>query len=446
MNFNEQEKEIIDIALNTNENIFLHGPGGTGKSTLLKEIAKQFSKQGKKVAITAATGVAAINVGGGTLHRFAGIGLGKDDKFKLYKKVMSKRKYIDRWRDTQVLIIDETSMIGGELFDKINYIAKKVRQRKDPMGNLKVIISGDLLQLPPINDKWIFESESWEEFNFLIFNLRESRRYEKDEYFEMLLRIRESRHSKNDIKLLQECVTKYEKVEDDIETWDIQPTILYSRRIDVDYHNKNELDKLDDKEYNFDAIDSFEFRENNTSEEQKAYYKTILNDAIPERIYLKKGAQVMLRKNLDVELGLVNGSRGVVIDINVQSNEIMVMFLNGITMPIVKDQWEIDDNDVLVIRQQIPLILAWSITIHKSQGATLDSVICDIGSSVFAFSQAYVALSRVKDIKGLYLTDLEISSIRTDPTALAYVKQIDKPLKITKIEELVFDDNDYFIN
>ena len=446
--FNDKEKEILDMAVKTKENIFLHGPAGTGKTTLIKEISSRLKEEGKEVAMTATTGAAAVNIKGSTLHRFAGIGLGNDDKFKLYKRVMSQKKYIERWRSASILIIDEVSMLGGELFDKIDFVARKVRKRKEPMGNLQIIISGDLLQLPPIKDKWIFESETWKTLNLLIFNLTESKRYEKDDYFEMLLRIRENKQTKKDIMELQECVQKYEKVEDEIEKWEIKPTILYSRRMDVDYFNQNELDKLQGMAYEFEAIDDFEFKDisENVTDQQKQYYKNILNDAIPEKIFLKIGAQVMLRKNIDIDTGLINGSRGVVLDINEKSGMVKVKFLNGVMTDIDYEQWEIDDADVFIIRQQLPLILAWSFTIHKSQGATLDFVICDLGFSVFSYSQAYVALSRVRDIKGLYLTEFESSSIRTDPTALKFVQSIVlKPQKITKIIELEFiDDADKF--
>ncbi len=425
--FNDTELEIIKNAVEHKNNIFLHGPAGTGKSTLIKEISDRLLKQGKKVAITATTGAAALNIKGCTLHRFAGIGLGKDDQWKLLKRIMSNRKYISRWRDTDVLIIDEVSMLGGDLFEKINFIAKRVRNRLSPMGNIQIIVSGDLLQLPPIKDKWIFESEAWNSLGLKIYNLTESKRYDKDDYFEMLLRIRDGNPSTADIKKLEACQEEYENVIDDIEKWEIKPTILYSKRIDVDYHNKNELDKLTGMEYEFESTDSFEFKNQLVTDEQKKYYLTVLDDAIPSSILLKIGAQVMLRKNLDPDIGLVNGSRGVVLEVQEKTGGVKVKFFNGITMDIFDQEWEIKDEDAVVIRTQIPLILAWSYTIHKAQGCTLDLAVVDVGSSVFTYSQAYVALSRLKNIKGLYLSDFDRNSIRADPTALNYTKMINDP-------------------
>jgi len=421
--FDENDENIINLAVNTRTNIFLHGPGGTGKSTLLKEICER--SKNKKVVATATTGVAAINIKGCTLHRFAGINLGSEDEHALYKIVMKKRKVVKRWRNVDLLIIDEISMLGGELLEKLDYIARKIRMRKEPMGNIQIIFSGDLLQLPPIKDKWIFDSTTWVELKLETYNLTEPKRYKDNNYFETLLRIREGKQNNDDIAKLEKCHEEYKKMETDIESWDIKPTILHSRRMDVDYVNDNELDKLDGDKIEFKAIDTFEFKMS-ASEQQKVFYKTLLNDAIPENIYLKAGAQVMLKKNVSIESELANGSRGVIVDINKSSQKVNVKFLNGITTPICYENWEFEDDDVFFIRQQMPLVLAYSLTIHKSQGSTLDFVVCDLGPSVFAFSQAYVALSRVKDIKGLYLTEFDASSIRADPIALNYIKNLKK--------------------
>lgn len=420
--FNERERKIIRSALLGN-NIFLHGAGGVGKTVILQEIKKRLLADNRKVAVTATTGAAAINVGGGTLHRFAGIGLGKDSSDKLLDRVKTKSGARKRWLNTHVLIIDEVSMLGAELFDKINYVAQKIRENQKPMGGIQVIFSGDLLQLPPINDKWIFESETWPTLDLKTYSLNIPKRYSEKDYFEMLLRFRQGVPTKHDLSILEQRHQEYLKVKNEIKKWDIKPTILYSKRDDVDYYNETELEKLDTPEFEFEAYDDFQFTRKMTKE-QKEYYIKILNDAIPAKITLKVGAQVMLKKNLDTESKLVNGSRGVVVDINPELGDVKVKFQNGVTTTITTEMWEIEDDNMLIIRTQIPLVLAWSYTIHKAQGATLDCAIADLGRSVFAYSQGYVALSRVRDLNNLYLTDFDKFSIRADPTALEYVRSI----------------------
>jgi len=479
--FNEFDKTIIK-SVEDGKNVFIHGPAGTGKTTLLLEIISRIKhKLGavgeKMLAVTAMTGAAAIHLTNGqTVHKFAGIKTGDGSAEELYTMVSKNYFNLLRWRTTRVLIIDEISMMGGGLFDKLNHIGKKIRRNDSPFGGIQIIICGDLLQLPPIKDKWVFESESWDSIGFTMFNLTISRRYSDNNYFEFLMRARLNKLTPADINLLNTRHEKYlelvknkndapdttkdlsaainklkinntkfndTKIDDQNKNnpknnlpkdptnetstneLKIVPTILYPLRNNVDEFNKIELDKLMSKTHTFKAIDSFKFKVAGSplnTDTTRNYYKTLLSDLIPEEIKIKIGAQVMLKKNIDVSNGLINGSRGVVIDILEITSTVMVKFVNNLIVPITADIYDIDNADLTASRKQIPIILGWAFTVHKSQGTTLDCVVCDLGESIFAPAQAYVALSRVRSIDGLYLSAFAEKSIRADKTALEFIE------------------------
>ena len=231
--FNEKDKEIIEYAVNKRRNILLTSSAGCGKTTLINEIIRRLDIEERIYSVTASTGVAACAIKGTTLHRWAGIGLGKDDKLKLYKRVNSKIGVKTKIRATQTLIIDEVSMIGAELFDKIDFVLRKIRKDERVFANIQLILVGDMLQLAPINDAWIFESECWNNLDLKIFNLTESKRYKDLSYFQLLSRFRIGEQTEEDYQKLEECVVKYRNNKDAMKNWEIIPTILYSKKIDV---------------------------------------------------------------------------------------------------------------------------------------------------------------------------------------------------------------------
>ena len=437
--FEEVISGIVSSVL-LKRNVILHAPGGTGKSYMLKKIAKTLGRKGKKVYCTATTGVAAINLNdpdenitASTLHSFAGIGTATETAEKLYSKVYHDDRPRKRWMNADVLIIDEVSMLGAQLLGKIDYVARKIRREEaTPFGGVTLIVSGDFLQLPPVKDNWIFDAQVWEESDFVPFLLDKPKRYDDGDYFKLLLRIREGIHTNADIEVLQSRVVAYDEWkkgeqlreelrrsgEADVED-EIKPTVLYSKKIDVEEHNLNELRKLPGEEIMYTARDTFVPL---SKRARKEFYGPLLNDTIPDTIILKRGAQVMLKYNLDIAAGLVNGSRAVVVDLTHISAT--VKFLNGNVHKIDPIVWKIEDNDAKISRFQIPFILAWGLTFHKSQGSTLDFAICDLGPSVFSPGQAYVALSRVKNLKGLFLSELYPKSIKVDGKAVAYSRYL----------------------
>lgn len=423
-------------ALDNGQSVLLHGPGGTGKSYLLREIASLFTDKGRIVYCTATTGIAAINlsvpsklIAGCTLHSWAGIGKGDDPPQKLVARVNHNDAARKRWLETDILILDEVSMLGAELLDKLDFVGRSIRREKSlPFGGLQFVFSGDFLQLPPVNAKWAFESFVWKELSetFCPFILETPKRYEDIEWFERLLRFRKAEHTKEDIKFLHSRVAAYDKWLKSPESKDIgtvKPTMLHSKKVDVEFQNERELRKLPGTPKDFIAVDNF-IKYNNHARFDD--YIKPLDDDIPRCISLNVGAQVMLKANLDIKGGLANGSRGVVTEL-IGSDEggVRVKWLNGKSTIVSVHTWIQEDKDGKATRTQMPLILAWSYTIHKSQGCTLDYAICDIGPSCWLQGMAYVALSRVRSSQGLLLVEFYPPAIKVHHLALEYVQKIE---------------------
>ena len=389
----------------------------THNSWNIRYIKDEALKRNLNCAVTATTGVAALNIGGSTFHKYAGIGIAKGSKENILDKVKKSYTTVKNITNTDILIIDEISMFGGGLLDKMDYLFRHIRKNPDkPFGGLQIIVSGDLLQLPPINDIWCFEANTWDSLNLKVYNFNKSYRFDDKEYHKMLLRIREGEHTKDDIKLLKSKIYK------EIPKMEIKPTILYPKKVNVANYNIEQLKLLPSKMIIFTAIDNFIPL---TSKEIKIeFYNKTLNDAASKTLPIKIGAQVMLTINLDVEGGLINGSRGIVVDIantiNNLDRSVTVKFINGRQLKLTNHTWEMNDNYAKVNRTQIPLILAWSLTIHKTQSATLDRVICDLGHDIFADGQAYVALSRVRNAEGLYFINFLEKSIKVNSKAKEY--------------------------
>lgn len=428
---------ILDIinSIENKENILLHGPGGCGKSYCLKYIANYFQLKGKVIACTSTTGVSAINlcdaerkISATTLHSWSGIGMGTLSAKKLVARIIIKKEARERWLNTEILILDEVSMLGSTLIDKLDYIGKNIRHDDRPFGGLQVIFSGDFLQLPPVKDDWAFNSDVWESVKFHPYILTEPKRYDDLDYFNMLLRVRSGLHTLVDEKAIKARIIAYKKFLEVVKnskenTNIIKPTRIHSKKKDVDQENFTELEKLDGEIEEFIAIDNFT---KITDKAKPEYYFEALDENIPRSIALKKGAQVMLKFNLDIKQGFVNGSRGVILDIDSDNQTVLVRFLNGKKLLVEKIAWTNEDKDGIATRLQIPLILAWANTVHKCQSVTLDYAIIDLGPDIFCDGQAYVALSRVRNFKGLFITNFLSSSLRVNKEALGYSNKLDE--------------------
>jgi ATP-dependent DNA helicase PIF1 len=444
--FNSITKNILH-----GKNILLHGPGGVGKSYLIRKISNYLEAEKYYIYITATTGIAAVNLSEShkessekcnlsevenipdpllrvtTIHKFAGVGSGENSSDKLLEYLKKDKSCVNRWVKCQILIIDEISMLGGAFFQKLNFIAQKLRKCTFPFGGMQLIVSGDFLQLPPVKDSWVFTCDAWKDMNFIPYILETPMRYSDRTFFDFLLRIRTGEPTRADLRLLKARVKANKKMNEyitDLEKKNpkmqiIKPTMFYSTRAKVNLFNETELNKLPGKLHTFKAVDSFVIIKGKPVKET---YSKLFDEDTPSILHFKIGAQVMLRVNLDVSQGLANGSRGVIY--NIENGAIYVEFLNGKKYAIVPHPREIADKYCIAKRTQIPLVLAFSYTIHKSQGSTLDYVAVNLGASIFSEGQVYVALSRCSSLSGLFVTEFWSNSILTNKTAKDYAKKI----------------------
>lgn len=448
-----QNSTLYGYQIDNNENIgddnkydcmLIQGAGGCGKSTMLKEIAVYLHRNCVEFGYTATTGIAAINLNthyensllellssdnieanhkifGSTLHRYTGIKLGRGTPETIINAMNYSAK--KRWRNMEYLIIDEVSMLGAELFDKLNTIGRILRYNEEPFGGVKLILCGDFLQLPPVKDEWLFTSDTWQELSIKYVTLNKPFRYTDPELFSMLNRIRLGEPNDDDINKLQKRHQYYLDNKDVIKSMPIQPTVLLPKRDLVKKYNKVKLDKIKNPEVIVKSVDKFVFTSKIDIKYKKMYiesYKKLLDECIADEITYKIGAQIMLKINLSTESGLVNGSTGVIQDIS--DTYITVLFSNGVQDIIEKHTWEYVDDRGIFTRTQFPFVLSWAITIHKSQGSTLDSVICNIGSHIFSPGQAYIAISRVRSLDNLYLHSFIPNCIYADTDAINFIK------------------------
>lgn len=426
--FTDEQQQAFDRMVK-GENVFLTGPAGTGKSMIIHTFKKLYGNQ-KTIAITSTTGVSAIVIGGTTLHSYLGIGLGTGSADDLVEKICKNSKARQRWLNLDVLVIDEVSMLSAELFDKLEEVARKVRRvnlprvlkeqaPELPFGGIQLILSGDFLQLPVVGDdnRFCFEAEAWNKCIDYTVELTKNQRQSEDEEFQTILaELRYGKVTKQAKKLLKSRIGVELK-----NSYGIKPTRIYTTNASVDMMNEKELDKLaeDNDFYQYDMEIYFYDFVPDRNQMMEKYRK---NSLAPEKLQLCVGAQVMLLHNLDVSAGLANGSRGVVTSF--LEGLPVVRFMNGVEITVDFYSWEIEEGKKKTVKiTQMPLKLAWAVTAHRAQGCTLDYAEVDL-SNIFAYGQAYVALSRVKSAEGLSIIDINFDGIRAHPKAIDYYKNV----------------------
>jgi ATP-dependent DNA helicase PIF1 len=424
---NIEQQRAFDLAVK-GASFFMTGPGGVGKTYLIEKISQELDSKYKTVATTALTGCAALLLGrkAKTLHSWAGIGLGREATSVLIAKIKKFGNLRQRWRSVDTLIIDEVSMLTPELLEKLNDIAQALRRNSRPMGGIQCIFVGDFFQLPPVNKGpedtiFVFESPVWRQCVATTVELTQIVRQTDPVFHTILNEARKGILSNESMKILQNRQgLKWKSLE-------IRPTLLFSRKAAVDQVNAENFKKLqgDRHTYKVKTTVSGDNIIDIESTEVKFAIRKLDHDApyIPE-LTLAVGAQVMLLTNMNQEQGLVNGSRGIVTDFGKTAEAYpIVKFRNGMVLEIGPAEWACDDFET-VKRQQVPLALAYAVTIHKSQGTTLDCALIDIGSSTFECGQAYVALSRVKSLDSLYIWELEKNAFITHDKVHEFYEQL----------------------
>ncbi|EST05467.1 DNA helicase Pif1 like protein [Kalmanozyma brasiliensis GHG001] len=448
----QEQRKVLHMVVEEGKNVFFTGSAGTGKSVLLREIIKELRRKHAKrpdsVAVTASTGIAACNIGGVTIHSFAGIGLGKEPVLQLMSKIRKNRKSSARWQRTQVLIIDEVSMVDPALFDKLEEVARLIRKKPDkPFGGIQVVITGDFFQLPPVNPggsvTFAFDAQSWDKVVQHKVNLTQVFRQKDESFVTMLNEMRFGQLSTKTIEAFKklERIPRYED--------GIVPTELFPRREDVDRANMDRLSALQSESQTYRAQDG-------GSLPAEARERVLQHSIALPVVHLKKGAQVMLIKNLDETL--VNGSVGKVIDFMDETEHekklgmldmpeggekegtdkgpristrkwplVRFVLPNGQTRDYLAkpESWktELPDGEVQASRQQVPLILAWAMSIHKSQGQTLPC--CKINlNRVFEKGQAYVALSRATSLEGLQVLGFKADKVMAHPRVIQWSRSL----------------------
>jgi len=414
---NDEQEKAFNLFVG-GKSLCLTGPAGTGKSHIIKHITKYCIANNKVFAITALTGVAASLVSGQTIHKWTGLGLIDKNVSESVTKIKSLPDALKRWKDINTLVIDEISMMDQDLFEKLNLIAQKVRGNKQFYGGIQVIFCGDFAQLGPVKSTgFAFESTIWlENLNSSTVLLTRVQRQDNPVFIKLLSEIRLGKVTKTTKAYLDSCII------DDLSeanTGAIKPTMLYPHRKTAETINANKLAELEYPKKTFKAVDNkYDFSKRGPVSVTKQDMLS-LEERCPDEIVLCEKAQVMLTVNLDVESGLVNGSRGIITSF--QNGMPVVLFDNTLEVKITCQSFESNITGAIVTRSQIPLILAWAMTIHKCQGSTISSVVTDL-RDVFCPSQSYVTLSRVKTLEGLYLLGIDYSKIRCDPKVLEYYK------------------------
>ncbi len=395
------QAQALEI-LKTGANVFLTGEPGAGKTYVLNRYIDWLTASEISVAVTASTGIAATHIGGTTIHSWSSIGTKETlDQYTL-DHIASNEKTVRRIKKARVLVIDEISMLDGRVLDMVETVCRTVKQSGDAFGGMQVILVGDFFQLPPIAgrgemSRFAFESRAWESSKFLTCYLTEQHRQEDELLLSLLTSIRKNDIEESHYTLLSE--------QTDIAFPDIEPTKLYTHNSDVESMNSARLAELKTRgaKYKMEGKGSKPLVE--------GLIKSCLSPALLE---LKEEAMVMCTKN-NFEAGYVNGTLGRVVDFDKHDGFPIIETSYGKRIKMEPQSWSIvEDGKVKAEIVQVPLRLAWAITVHKSQGMSLDAAEIDLRNA-FTYGQGYVALSRVRSLSGMKVLGLNSQALLVDP-------------------------------
>lgn len=435
-NLSETQKVAFSL-FKENKNLVILGSAGTGKSMIIKTMEEYIktNKRESKIYLCSTTGISAYNINGLTIHSFMGIGTGDIPVEALIRRINRKKNYRDRIILTDILVIDEVSMLSAELFEKLNRICQAIRKNKQFFGGIQIILTGDLLQLLPVfnrnieftkgqeqDTRLIIESSEFtREFNKKNGNvivLKENFRQKNDPTFiNLLSRIRDGTYTEQDITLIK---TKLNKL-----PIGKTPVNLVSSNKSAQIINDSNVSKIKEPVNKYTAIYKDSGKDSEIDELLVKELKSQFKQKGIDSLELKKGARVMLIKNMDVSIGLVNGSLGTIDSFKVENSQEypIVMFDNGIKQLISSVSWELELDNCKASVTQVPLMLAYSITIHRSQSLTLESAVLDLGDC-FTDAQVFVALSRLKSLDGLYLKSFNPAKIKVNQKMKKFLESL----------------------
>ncbi len=422
------QTQALDI-LKTGANVFLTGEPGAGKTHTINQYIAWLEAAKLPVAITASTGIAATHIGGMTIHSWSGIGIRETLSNYDLDKIATNEKTVRRVKKAKVLIIDEVSMLSRTTLDMVNVVTQTIRQNHDAFGGLQVIFVGDFFQLPPITKgddtiHYAFESNAWQEARPLICYLTEQHRQEDEMFLSLLKSIRSGEIEEEHFTLLRD--------QTDIEQENIEPTKLYTHNADVDGFNQQKLNSLGGDKRTFKM----------TGRGAKALIEGLVRTCLsPDTLELKLESMVMCTKN-NFEKGYVNGTLGRIVDFDRTEGWPIIETFDGRRITLEPVSWEVvEDGKVRASIEQIPLRLAWAITVHKSQGMSLDAAEMDL-SRTFVYGQGYVALSRVRTLAGLKLSGMNPSALNVDPRVIRQNERFQEESEIAEDTFKEMDDKD----
>lgn len=395
--------------MKTGANIFLTGEPGSGKTHTINKYVAYLRTRGIEPAITASTGIAATHIGGMTIHSWSGIGIKTSlNKYEL-NKIASTKHIVNRVRRAKVLIIDEVSMLPPAALSMIDAVCREIKQSPKPFGGIQIILVGDFFQLPPVMkteteplSRFAYDSPAWEQADLTVCYITEQYRQDDSDLLALLSAIRSNSFEDDHLRHIETRKIEHHAAPSGAPK-------LFSHNADVDRVNDEILAKLPG-----------ELREFSMFSKGPAALASVLKRGClsPETLYLKIGAAVMFTKNNPKE-GFVNGTLGTVENFNKQSGYPIIKTRRGEKIEVLPMDWTIEENRKVRARiTQLPLRLAWAITVHKSQGMSLDEAVVDL-SGVFEFGQGYVALSRVRRLSGLYLLGWNERAFQVHPEVLA---------------------------
>ncbi len=424
---NEDLNKITEL-INQGENLFITGYAGTGKSYILNKLKKKF-----QIDVTSTTGLAAVNVQGQTIHSWAGVGICNKPVKDVFEKILQRTKLKKQITECKILAIDEISMLDARTFDYIDEVLRNLRYGDKPFGGIQVLLFGDFFQLPPVEKEsgFCFNSKAWQTLNLKTVFLEKIYRQSDEKFIKSLNNLRLNRLTQDDIRIFYDREVNYNTYESDI-------LHIFSTNKEADNYNTFKFNSVQKPLFIFNSVDKIhrkrsviEIDKNNLDEKLTKFDLLTLETfdkscKAPSALELKQGCRVMLLKNLNFNKGLINGACGTVLELKKSEDEevILVQFDNGVEEVISKHTFEAyRDGEVVVSREQYPLRLAYGITIHKSQGMTLDKLIVDC-NRIFECGQVYVALSRIKSIDGLYLKSFNPKKVWANEEVLNFYQSV----------------------